>query len=157
LLGGYNPPAGTGGGKKPATSVGDAFDTNLYSSYKMVQNLHPIPQMPTADVSYTLDIGVNGPVFTPGVDAYDTSDTMYMFTDQQGAKDVNAPGRTTWKKPQTPLLHTKGTCGVKGVPFITIEKNQTVELVINNLIPTAHVLHMHGMRFQVSGRTPCSS
>merc|ERR1719198_1016250 len=63
----------------------------------------------------------------------------------------------SWVKPQTPFLHTKGTCGAEGVPVITIDKpNATVEVVINNLSPTAHVLHMHGMRFSVVNYAPYS-
>lgn len=139
VLGGYDAPKGTGGGKNPAfKSAGPSYDTNLYSNYNIVKNLNPIPQLPKADVQYTLDIGVLGPRFSPGVTPYDTTEQLYMFTSNE-----------TWKKPKTPLLHTKGQCGADGVPFLTVEKNQTVEIIINNNVPTAHVLHMHGMRFQV--------
>merc|ERR1719382_512497 len=73
---------------------------------------------------------------------------MYMFTEQE---------HQPWRKPSTPLLHTKGTCGADGVPFITVPENNTiVEVVINNLSPTAHVLHMHGMRFSVINFAPYS-
>jgi len=145
FLGGYNPPPGTGGGKNPVMkSFGPTWDTNLKSNWGIVKNLNPLPQLPEADVSYTLDVGVLGPNYTPGT-PYGQADQMYMFTSHQ-----------TWKKPSTPLLHTKGTCGAQGVPFITVKKNQTVELIINNLSPTAHVLHMHGMRFQVINYAPYS-
>jgi FtsP/CotA-like multicopper oxidase with cupredoxin domain len=71
---------------------------------------------------------------------------MYMFTN-----------RTSWKKPATPLLHTKGQCGAEGVPFLTVPSNATtVELIVNNLSPTAHVLHMHGMTFSVINYAPFS-
>jgi len=146
LLGGYNPPAGTGGGKNPAPSAGPAWDTNLAKNWDVVKNLHPKPELPEADVSYTLDVGVLGPSFQPGASPYATTDRMYMFTKHQ-----------SWSKPSTPLLHTQGKCGAENVPFLTFEKNQTVELVINNLSPTAHVLHMHGMRFQVINYAPFSS
>jgi len=145
VLGGYNPPAGTGGGKNPAKSAGPAWDTNLAPSWDLVKNLHPKPQLAKADVVYTLDVGVVGPAFEPGVSPYGTADRMYMFTNH-----------STWVKPKTPLLHTKGKCGAEKVPFLTFEKNQTVELRINNLSPTAHVLHMHGMRFEVINYAPFS-
>merc|ERR1719453_2265126 len=62
-----------------------------------------------------------------------------------------------WKKPASPLLHTKGECGVDGVPFINVPENATtVEVIINNLSPTAHVLHMHGMLFDVINYAPFS-
>lgn len=145
FLGGYEPPAGTGGGKNPKKTSGPAWDTNLKSNWGVVKNLNPMPQQPKADVSIVIDVGVIGPNFVPGETPYATTDRMYMFTN-----------RTSWKKPTTPLLHTKGTCGAEGVPFLTVEKNQTVELIINNLSPTAHVLHMHGMRFQVINYAPFS-
>lgn len=139
LLGGYNAPKGTGGGAKPESVAGPEWDTNKQSSWTMVKNLVPVEEPEKADVQYVLDVGVVGPSFDNSSVPYAMSDRMYMFTEH-----------TPWKKPTTPLLHTKGTCGAEGVPFITIEKEQTVELIINNLSPTAHVLHMHGMSFTVT-------
>ena len=58
--------------------------------------------------------------------------------------------RWTWKAPETPLLHTKGQCGAAQVPVLDIpETAVNVEIVLNNLSPTAHNIHMHGMLFQV--------
>merc|ERR1711975_208126 len=57
LLGGYNPPAGTGGGKSPSAVGGPKWDTNLHSNWPTVKNLHPKPEPLKADVSYTLDVG----------------------------------------------------------------------------------------------------
>merc|ERR1711990_761143 len=58
--------------------------------------------------------------------------------------------RETWRKPLTPILHTKGMCGAENVPFITVPENATnVEIVINNVSPASHNIHMHGMLFQV--------
>jgi len=151
ILGGYNPPAGTGGGKTPAAVAGPVWDTNHASNWNIVRNLEPIPEPVEPDVRYTFDIGIIGSKdgkpanFIPGKSPYASTYPMYMFTNI-----------TSWKKPATPLLHTKGTCGAQGVPFITIEKNQTVEVVLNNLSPTAHVLHMHGMRFNVINYAPYS-
>lgn len=145
-LGGYSAPAGTGGGKDPKKAEGQVWNTNLRASWSMVKNLNPIAEPEKADVTYVLDVGVKGPEFSPGQSPYATTDRMYMFTEIK-----------TWKKPATPLLHTKGKCGAEGVPFITIPDNATtVELIINNLSPTAHVLHMHGMRFTVVNYAPYS-
>merc|ERR1712072_1374922 len=58
--------------------------------------------------------------------------------------------RSSWKKPLTPALHTKNKCGQNGSPILDIPENATtVEIVLNNLSPTAHNIHMHGMLFQV--------
>ena len=56
----------------------------------------------------------------------------------------------SYEVPHTPLYHTKGTCGVKDTPVINVPENATtVEVVLHNLSPAAHVLHMHGMPFKV--------
>jgi len=145
FLGGYSPPAGTAGGKNPGKGTGIIWNTNERSSWSSVRNLEVAPEPEQADVTYILDVGVVGPQFTP-VDPYATTDRMYMFTN-----------RTPWKKPLTPLLHTRGQCGAEGVPFIEVPKNATtVELIINNLSPTAHVLHMHGTSFSVIDYAPYS-
>merc|ERR1711871_691557 len=143
--GGYKPPKGTGGGEQPKTTTGIVFNTNLKGSWSAIRPLEPNAQPERADVTYTLNVGVQGPRFS--VDApYGTTEELYMFTEKR-----------SWKKPQTPLLHTKGTCGADGVPFLTVPENATtVELIINNLTPTAHVLHMHGMVFDVVNYAPYS-
>jgi FtsP/CotA-like multicopper oxidase with cupredoxin domain len=146
LLGGYNAPAGDGGGASPKAVAGPVWDTNLASAWSMVKNLVPEPAAEKADITYTIDVGIQHPPFVPGETAYAQTDKMYMFTNH-----------TSWKKPQTPLLHTKGTCGAEGVPFINVpEGAKTVEVIINNLSPTAHVLHMHGSRFTVTNYAPYS-
>jgi FtsP/CotA-like multicopper oxidase with cupredoxin domain len=145
LLGGYNAPEGSGAGKKPKAVTGPAWDTNTQSAWSMVKNLNPVAEPEKADITYVLDVGVQGPNFNSS-SPYATTDRMYMFTKVQ-----------TWKKPETPLLHTKGECGAEGVPFITVPDNATtVELIINNLSPTAHVLHLHGMTFSVVNYAPFS-
>jgi FtsP/CotA-like multicopper oxidase with cupredoxin domain len=146
FTGGYNAPPGVGGGASPKAVAGPVWDTNKQSAWGMVKNLHPVAEPEKADITYTLDVGVTHPAYEAGVTPYGKSDMMYMFT--------NA---TTWKKPQTPLVHTKGECGAKGVPYITVPENvSTVEVIINNLSPTAHVLHMHGMYFSVINYAPYS-
>jgi len=152
-FGGYNAPKGTGGGASPVAVSGPTWDTNLASNWKIVKNLRPKPEPEKADVSFNFHVGIEGSKegtkivnnYIPGVSSYATTDRLFMFTNM-----------TSWKKPETPLLHTKGECGAQGVPFITVKENQTVEVVINNLSPTAHVLHMHGMRFQVINYAPFS-
>merc|ERR1711865_994524 len=53
-------------------------------------------------------------------------------------------------RPLTPALHTKNKCGTNGAPILNIPENATtIEIVLNNLSPTAHNIHMHGMLFQV--------
>lgn len=139
LLGGYHAPSGTGGGLHPKATVGPVWDTNIASAWNIVKNLNTEELPEKADVTYTFDIGVAHPSFKPGVTSYAHSDKLYMF-----------PNITSWRKPDTPLLHTKGKCGAENVPFLNVpESAQWVEVVINNLSPTAHVLHMHGMNFKV--------
>eukprot|EP00928_Gymnodinium_smaydae_P063863 TRINITY_DN47342_c0_g1_i1.p1 TRINITY_DN47342_c0_g1~~TRINITY_DN47342_c0_g1_i1.p1 ORF type:complete len:963 (-),score=90.33 TRINITY_DN47342_c0_g1_i1:29-2881(-) len=146
LLGGYNPPAGTGGGARPKSVAGFVWDTNLQSAWGKVKNLDAQPEPEKADVTYVLDVGVASPAFKAGETPYGTTAQLYMFTDIK-----------PWKKPTTPLLHTKGKCGAEGTPFINVPENATtVELIINNLSPTAHVLHMHGMHFTVINYAPFS-
>eukprot|EP00930_Biecheleria_cincta_P082909 TRINITY_DN72545_c0_g1_i1.p1 TRINITY_DN72545_c0_g1~~TRINITY_DN72545_c0_g1_i1.p1 ORF type:complete len:981 (+),score=182.08 TRINITY_DN72545_c0_g1_i1:68-2944(+) len=146
ILGGYNPPAGTGGGAHPKAVAGFPWDTNLQSAWRQVRPLNPEPQPEKADVTYVFDVGVAHPSFKPGESPYATTDNLYMFTEIK-----------PWKKPETPLLHTKGQCGAESTPFITVPENATtVEVIINNLSPTAHVLHMHGMRFSVINYAPFS-
>lgn len=139
LLGGYKPPAGTGGGATPKAVAGFAWDTNLRSSWSKVRNVDSHPEPEKADVTYVLDVGIAAPSFQPGATDYAESDPLYMFYQKM-----------PWRKPLTPLLHTKGECGADETPFINVPENATtVEVIINNLSPTAHVLHMHGMRFSV--------
>jgi len=146
LLGGYNTPLGTGGGASPKPAAGFVFDTNLQSAWTQVRNLDAEPEPEKADVTYVMDVGVASPAFEPGKSPYATTDNLYMFTEIK-----------PWKKPSTPLLHTKGQCGAEQTPFINVPENATtVEVVINNLSPTAHVLHMHGMHFKVINYAPYS-
>jgi iron transport multicopper oxidase len=145
-LGGYHAPSGTGGGVKPKAIAGFDWDTNTQSSWNKVKNLKPVPEPEKADITYVMDVGIAAPAYKAGITPYASSYPMYMFTNI-----------TTWKKPETPLLHTKGQCGVENVPYITVPENvSTVEVIINNLSPTAHVLHMHGMRFSVINYAPYS-
>eukprot|EP00122_Pirum_gemmata_P014220 Pgem_evm1s13256 len=56
----------------------------------------------------------------------------------------------TFKLPKIPLYLTKGQCGVDDIPIINIpEDAKEIEIIINNLTPAAHVIHLHGNNFQV--------
>ncbi|CAE8719426.1 unnamed protein product [Polarella glacialis] len=146
LLGGYHEPSATGGGLSPKAVAGFVWDTNLQSNWQKVKNIVPVIEPEKADVTYVFDVGIAGPSFKPGVTPYTKSDQLYMFTEKK-----------PWRKPSTPLLHTRGECGAEQTPFITVpEGATTVEVIINNLSPTAHVLHMHGMRFTVVNYAPFS-
>jgi hypothetical protein len=58
--------------------------------------------------------------------------------------------RQPWERPLTPLLHTKGQNCTNNAPVVEIPENATtVEIIINNLSPTAHLVHLHGFTFKV--------
>jgi FtsP/CotA-like multicopper oxidase with cupredoxin domain len=86
-------------------------------------------------------MGVMEPEYTDPMQAYQTTYPMYL-----SPEDDLRP----WKHPKTPVLHTLGECGTNNAPVIEVpEGASTIELVLNNVAPTAHVLHMHGMKFKV--------
>ena len=63
--------------------------------------------------------------------------------------DEHDPPRS-WELPTTPLYHSKGACGVKDIPIVNVpETARVIEVVVQNLSPAAHTLHMHGMPFKV--------
>jgi len=147
LLGGYHAPHGSGGGRFPKKAPGSVWNSALQSAWRgAVKPLNVSPEPEEPDVRYVIDIGIKGPRYQPGVSPYGTTDEYYMFTDP-----------IPWKKPQSPLLQTKAQCGAEGVPVTTVPDNATtVELVINNLTPTAHILHLHGFSFSVINYAPYS-
>ncbi|CAE8678834.1 unnamed protein product [Polarella glacialis] len=146
---GYHEPSATGGGLSAKAVAGfrALFGTRIFNQIGKVKNIVPVIEPEKADVTYVFDVvGIAAPSFKPGVTPYSKSDQLYMFTEKK-----------PWRKPSTPLLHTKGECGAERTPFITVpEGATTVEVIINNLSPTAHVLHMHGMRFTVVNYAPFS-
>ena len=94
-----------------------------------------------ADETFVVNMGVLGPSKIEPTTAPYSRARWYM--------DDYAT-RRTWRRPTTPLLHTKGECGTSGAPVLTPKNtSRVIEVVINNLSPTAHVLHMHGMYFDV--------
>jgi len=63
---------------------------------------------------------------------------------------------TPWRLPSTPLLMTKGLECTESAPIINIpETVSDVELIVNNAMLDAHVIHLHGSRFQVMSSATC--
>merc|ERR1712178_606283 len=86
-------------------------------------------------------MGVTGPKYADASQPYQTSYPMYLF--KEGEPE-------SWSRTKSPLVQTLGECGANDAPVIEVPEGATsVELVLNNVAPTAHVLHMHGMRFKV--------
>ena len=134
---------GTGGGLSPKDVSGVDFDLTLPSGWKLTRPLAPRPEPEKADYSYTVNLGILAPVYEGPTDRPLAKGRWFMdLADEQ-------PPRT-WAIPKTPLYHTKGTCGVSDIPILNVpEDARTVEIVVQNLSPNAHVLHMHGMPFKV--------
>jgi FtsP/CotA-like multicopper oxidase with cupredoxin domain len=88
------------------------------------------------------------------VEKADFEYTMLLSYDQAKAKFYMMDGesRQPWVQPTSPLLHTKGECGADQTPLVTIPPGaKIVDVVINNLTPSGHVLHLHGTQFRVIG------
>lgn len=132
---------GTGGGAKPKPKVGVPFDLTNPGDWNKTKPVEAMPEPEEPDVRYNITLGLLGPTYSVG-DQPLSKGRWYMDIDGR---------RWSWTKPRTPLLHTKGgQCGADNVPVLNIpEDAKTVELVINNLSPNAHNLHMHGLLFQV--------
>lgn len=138
-------PKGTGGGAHPKPVTGERFDLTLAKGWSLTEPLHPEETPDEPDVRYVINMGLLGPQYdskNPG--SQEPLDHGRWYMDLEGIYP------RPWVNPTSPLYHTKGKCGVEDIPLINVpEKAVTVELVINNLSPTAHVLHMHGNKFQV--------
>lgn len=135
--------SGSGAGQHALPGEGVDFDLTVADGYHKTRPRVPEPEPEEPDVRYTINLGLLGPVFDKATDRPLAKGRWYMDVDTQ------QPPRS-FVLPSTPLYHTKGQCGVEDVPLINIPENATtVELVVQNLSPTAHVLHMHGMPFKV--------
>lgn len=133
---------GTGGGLNPKPTTGVRFDLTNVEAWNYTAPLEYEPEPEEPDVRYVINLGFKGPTYKKPTDEPLTKGRWYM--------DLDGISPRPWVVPSTPLLHTKGTCGVGDIPLINVpEKAKTVELVLNNLSPTAHVLHMHGNYFKV--------
>ena len=134
-------PRGTGGGAAPRPTAGMPFDLTNPGDWTKTGPVANEPLPAEADVSFTVDLGLSGPLYSRPTDAPLTRGRWYMDIDGR---------RESWRKPLTPALHTKNKCGTNGSPILDIPENATtVEIVLNNLSPTAHNIHLHGMLFQV--------
>ena len=67
----------------------------------------PEPEEP--DARFVVTLGVKGPLYSKATDEPLTKGRWYMDIDGR---------RHSWKRPLTPLLHTKGTCGK--YPLVTM-------------------------------------
>jgi hypothetical protein len=86
-------------------------------------------------------LGLNGPLYEKPTDTPLMKGEWYMDIDGR---------RVSWSRPETPTLFTKNKCGGNHAPIIDIpEDASSVEIVLNNLSPNAHNIHLHGMLFQV--------
>jgi FtsP/CotA-like multicopper oxidase with cupredoxin domain len=138
-------PAGTGGGlgaEIPTTAP--YLDWLIDSSYDMVKPLvkpNEALSAEEADWEYTMLIGYQ----------QDENGERYFMNNRETSQP--------WYNPKTPLLHTKGgECGAEDTPVITVPPGvRTVDLIINNLSPTAHVLHLHGTQFRIIGHSDYSA
>jgi len=135
-------PKGTGGGAHPAAVSGVGFDLTNAEDWKKTHPIEDSSEPEEPDARFVITLGLNGPTFSKPTDRPLTRGRWYMDIDGR---------RESWTKPATPLLHTKGgSCGAANVPVLNIPENATnIELVLNNLSPTAHNIHMHGMLFSV--------
>jgi len=135
----FGAPNGTGGGATPAAVNATTVDLGLRDDWAKLVPLTPKPLPAEPSHRYVVNIGIKAPEYEGAATPYASSYRMYMFTEEK-----------SWSMPETPLLFTKNSCGTNGAPVLEIPENaSSVEIVLNNLSPTAHVLHLHGMRFQV--------
>ena len=134
-------PSGTGGGSNPKPVHGVPFDLTNPGDWNKTSPVKNEPLPAKADASFTIALGLNGPLYKNPTDEPMRHGRWYMDIDGR---------RKSWEKPLTPALHTKNKCGTNGAPILDIpEDATTIEIVLNNLSPTAHNIHMHGMLFQV--------
>jgi hypothetical protein len=142
----YGPPTsreGTGGGKNPKPATGVPFDLTRPGGWKKTKMLNqPKWLKDKPDYSFTVTLGLNGPLYKNPTDLPLTKGRWYMDIDGR---------RESWNRPTSPLLHTKGKCGAETTPVLNIpEDAEDVEIILNNLSPTAHNIHLHGMKFAVT-------
>jgi FtsP/CotA-like multicopper oxidase with cupredoxin domain len=128
---------GTGGGASPRTLETPSLDLSTWKGFSMIKPVEPGPVLkPEADAFYQLRL------------VRMESGNMSLFTN-----DV-----TPWKRPGTPLLMTKGLKCAEGVPVVNVPETATdIEVTIQNMLEETHVVHLHGMRFQVIAMTDKSA
>lgn len=137
----FETPVGTGGGAHPKATTGVVFDTTVRKGWSVTQPLNPVAEPDDPDLRIVMSLGLKGP---SSIQAWDRPLSRGRWYD-----DVNGR-RWSWSEPTTPTLHTKGECGADRTPIFNVPENVTnVEIIINNLSPTEHVMHMHGGNFRV--------
>merc|ERR1711871_105917 len=136
-----NSPKGRGGGVHPKPLSGVPFDLTNPGDWTKTQPVDVRPEPAEPDARYVVDLGLKGPLYKNPTDEPLRNGRWYMDIDGR---------KQTWKKPLSPTLHTKNKCGNNGSPILDIPENaSSVEIILNNLSPTAHNIHLHGLLFQV--------
>jgi len=104
------------------------LDLGTWDGHLIVQPLEAPPVLKAkADASFDLTLGEMA------------DGRMFLHTSE-----------TPWTVPSTPLLMTKGLECTESAPMINVpESASDVELIVKNTMPDAHVVHLHGSRFQV--------
>lgn len=139
---------GTGGGRHPQPVAGVDFDLTKPEGWALttpLQQLPPEPEEP--DFRVTLNLGLLGPTYH-SVESAPLSTGRWYLDDAQRRNESHPP--RSWVPPTTPLYMTKGECGAARTPVVNVpESARHVEVVLQNLSPTAHIFHLHGLPFKV--------
>jgi iron transport multicopper oxidase len=124
---------GTGGGAHPRTLETPSLDLSTWKGFSLIKPVEAGPLLKAeADAFYQLRL------------VRMDSGNVSLFTNDA----------TPWKRPGTPLLMTKGLGCAEGVPIVHVPENATdIEVTIQNMFDETHVVHLHGMRFQVIAMT----
>lgn len=134
-----NSPKGTGGGSKPKRTFGTRFDLTRPEDWRKTYPMINNSQEEIPDIRYYISMGVKGLFYKYPTDIPLTKGKWYIDMDDK---------RRSWKKPDIPILFQNYTDNSR--PIVYIPSNvTTVEIVLNNLGPTAHNIHLHGMKFSV--------
>jgi FtsP/CotA-like multicopper oxidase with cupredoxin domain len=132
---------GTGGGKNPVKVTGPALDLGTAAGYNLTNPLNASEEeLPTlrADATFTLNLGVLLGA-NASADEPMTGSKMYLHT-----------ANTPWVAPTVPLVSSKGACGADATPMVKVaDSADEIEIIVNNLTPDTHVIHLHGLPFQV--------
>jgi hypothetical protein len=116
----------------------------------MTEPLVPEVTPTEPDVRYTINMGLRGPVYDGPETTPMTKGRWYMDFDEY--RNKTHPPRP-WSNPKVPLYKSKGQYGREDIPIINVPETPgrptEVEIVLNNLSPAAHMIHLHGMRFRV--------
>merc|ERR1712070_702764 len=114
----------------PTTRTAVALDLSTPQGLQMVKPLEAPPVLKSeADQAVTLRLGSDA-----------STGATYLHTSAH-----------PWVQPATPLLKTAGKACATGVPMVHVDENATdLEVSIHNELPDLEVVHIHGLRFQVT-------